>query len=453
MREAVVPARQRLPLLQAADGVEFRAWRLDDSRQPKDWPFDFAPESSHHRDRRRRPRGFDSPGPAVDRAGRSALGVGPGRLFRGRRLHKRLEVGADLDRVVERIEQNPEKRIVILASGDPLFYGTARYLCARSGKDRFEVVPHVEQHADGVRPGQGELGRGVSDEPRDARGGPRGGEGSHCGNSRPVHHGGRPALPGGPALIDRQIDYFTAYVCENLGSPDERVTHGELAEMAEQQFSQLNVMILVRKPHVPDRPASMKGRRLFGNPDEVFLQSQPKRGLLTPAEVRSIALSEMDLGPTSMVWDVGAGSGSVAIESAQIASAGKVYAIEMDPEDHDLISANAQRFDVKNLVPILGRAPECRADLPDPDAIFVGGAGRTVDRIVAAAYQRLRPGGRLVANVATIENVASVRQSLQDLAGDARVWMINIAREVYQLERMRFESQNPSFLIGVVKQA
>jgi precorrin-6Y C5,15-methyltransferase (decarboxylating) len=161
----------------------------------------------------------------------------------------------------------------------------------------------------------------------------------------------------------------------------------------------------------------------------------------------------MDLGPTSIVWDVGAGSGAVAIESAQIASAGTVYAIEVDPEDHDLISANAKRFEVKNLVPVLGRAPECWAALPDPDAIFVGGTGRAVDRIVAAAYARLRPGGRLVANVATIENVAAVRRALHDLAGDARVWMINIAREVYQLERVRFESQNPSFLIGVVKQA
>ena len=93
-----------------------------------------------------------------------------------------------------------------------------------------------------------------------------------------------------------------------------------LTEIAAQEFSPLNVMILVRKPDMPDRPPSHVGRRLFGNPDEAFLQSKPKHGLLTPAEVRSIALAEMDLGPTSTVWDVGAGSGSVAIEAAQIAT-------------------------------------------------------------------------------------------------------------------------------------
>ena len=84
------------------------------------------------------------------------------------------------------------------------------------------------------------------------------------------------------------------------------------------QFGPLNVMILTRKPDVPDRPSEMIGKRLFGNPDESFLQTKPKRGLLTAAEVRAMALAEMDLGPTSVVWDVGAGSGSVAIEAAQM---------------------------------------------------------------------------------------------------------------------------------------
>ncbi len=97
-------------------------------------------------------------------------------------------------------------------------------------------------------------------------------------------------------------------------------------------------MILVRKPNVPDRPSEAIGRRLFGNPDEVFLQSKPKQGLLTPAEVRAMALAEMDLGPASTVWDIGAGSGSVAIEAAQIAAAGTTYAIEMDADDHALIT-------------------------------------------------------------------------------------------------------------------
>jgi precorrin-6Y C5,15-methyltransferase (decarboxylating) len=365
----------------------------------------------------------------------------------------RLEVEDDVDGVVRRIDENPDRAIVVLASGDPLFYGTARYLCARLGKDRFEVVPHVssmqlafarvkESWDEAYLTSLATHGLDYVVE-----------------KARTAEKVGlfttEDATPSVVArrLLDRHIDYFTAYVCENLGSPDERVTQGELAEVADQQFAPPNVMILIRKPHLPDRPASMKGRRLFGNPDEAFLQSKPKRGLLTPAEVRSIALAEMDLGPSSIVWDVGAGSGSVAIECSQIAAGGTVYAIEMNPEDHQLISANAERFGVANLIPVLGRAPGVWADLPDPDAVFVGGAGRQVGRIVEAAFARLRPGGRMVANVGAIENVDAVRKVLHRLAGDARVWMINIAREIYQLERVRFESQNPSFLIAAVKES
>src|SRR5258705_239215 len=123
-------------------------------------------------------------------------------------------------------------------------------------------------------------------------------------------------------LLDRRIDYFTAYVCENLGSRDERVTRGTLTEIAAQRFDALNVMILIRDPDAPDRPREAVGRRLFGNPDDAFIQSQPKHGLLTPAEVRAIALAQMDIAPASIVWDIGAGSGSVSVEAAQMAADG-----------------------------------------------------------------------------------------------------------------------------------
>ena len=173
--------------------------------------------------------------------------------------------------------------------------------------------------------------------------------------------------------------------------------------------------------------------------------------MLTPAEVRAIALAALDLGPTSTVWDVGAGSGAVAIESAQLAKNGRVYAIEMDPEDHQLIIANAERFGVANLVPILGEAPHAWEQLPDPDAIFVGGAGRSVGGIVEQAYPRLHVGGRLVANVGSVENLSTVKQLLRELGVDCQVWMVNIAHGTDQLERIRFEALNPTFLIRVVK--
>ena len=137
-------------------------------------------------------------------------------------------------------------------------------------------------------------------------------------------------------------------------------------------------MILVRKPNAPDRPQDLVGQRLFGNPDDAFQQSQPKQGLLTPSEVRAMALAELDIGPASIIWDIGAGSGSMAIEASAIAHQGMAYAIEMDPADHELIKSNAKKFGRTNLKPVIGKAPVAWQDLPAPDCIFVGGTGREV---------------------------------------------------------------------------
>src|SRR5262249_55313951 len=119
-------------------------------------------------------------------------------------------------------------------------------------------------------------------------------------------------------LLARGLDYFRAYVCENLGAPDERVTQGELSEIQEMEFAPLNVMILKRKPGRPDRPAAPGRFRRFGNPDDVFAQSRPKSGLITQAEVRALALAELNIQPGGVVWDIGAGSGPVAIHAARL---------------------------------------------------------------------------------------------------------------------------------------
>ena len=157
------------------------------------------------------------------------------------------------------------------------------------------------------------------------------------------------------------------------------------------EFNPLNVLILVRKPNRPDRASRAGRHRLFGNPDDAFAQTLPKRGLITQAEVRAIALAQLDIRATSIVWDIGAGSGSVAIEAAQLAHQGMVYAIEPEPADIALIQANAEAFGVPNVRPILGRAPEVLAGLPEPDAIFVGGTGRQVDLVLSAAYRPALP--------------------------------------------------------------
>ena len=364
---------------------------------------------------------------------------------------ERVAVEQDFAAAVKRIEAAAKRKVVVLAGGDPLFYGIARFLCDRLGKQRIEVLPHVSSMQLAfarVKESWEEafLTNLASHDLHAVVEQIRGAEkvGLFTTEAWPPAAVAR-------TLLDEGIDYFTAYVCENLGSPDERVTQCELSGVAEHEFGSLNVMILVRKPQVPDRPSAQIGRRLFGNPDAAFVQSKPKRGLLTPAEVRAMAIAELDLGPASVVWDVGAGSGSVAVEAAQIAREGKVYAIEQDVEEHALLLENARRFGVANLIPVLGHAPEAWAGLPPPDAVFVGGSGRWLSRLIDAAFERLRPLGRLVATMGSINNASETFEALRLRCPDVRMWMINVARGNYQLERMRFESLSPSFMVSVVK--
>jgi precorrin-6Y C5,15-methyltransferase (decarboxylating) len=358
----------------------------------------------------------------------------------------------DMSLALRQVRESLTARSPVLASGgDPLFYGVARYLCDRLGKDQFEVVPHVssmqlafarikeswedayltnlagrpiEAVIDRIRTAE-KVGLFSSDE---------------CSPARLARE-----------LLQRGIDYFRAYVCENLGSPDERVTQAELGDLASMDFNPLNVLILIRKPNRPDRASRARGHRLFGNADDAFAQSLPKRGLITQAEVRAIALAQLDIRPTSIVWDIGAGSGSVAIEAAQLAHLGTVYAIEPEPADLALIQANAEAFGVPNVRAVLGRAPEVLAALPDPDAIFVGGTGRQVDLVLSTAYLRLEQGGSLAVNVATIEGLATAYHTLRNLTQEVRVWNVSIARGIEQMDRLRFEAQNPTYLLAATK--
>ena len=148
------------------------------------------------------------------------------------------------------------------------------------------------------------------------------------------------------------------------------------------------------------------------------------------------------------MWDIGAGSGSVAIEAAQIASGGTVYAIEMDPEDHALITANAERFGVANLVAVLGRAPEAWSDCPTPTRSSSAAAAARSAALVELAYERLRPAGGWWPTSAASKACRPCTKRCKRLAGDVNVWMINIARGNDQLERVRFEALNPTFLLG-----
>ncbi|MEM9644503.1 MAG: precorrin-6y C5,15-methyltransferase (decarboxylating) subunit CbiE, partial [Planctomycetota bacterium] len=343
--------------------------------------------------------------------------------------------GGDLEALREELKRVGDQRAVLLAGGDPLFYGIAQYLSDTIGKENFEIVPHVSSmqlaFARVKESWDDAYLTSLATQPLDRV----------VDNVRTAERVGLfttemvPPSAVAETLLDRRIDYFTVYVCENLGTPRETVTQGDLASIARQSFAPMNVMVLVRHRGVADRPSGARRQRRFGNADDLFLQSRPKRGLITPQEVRCIALAELDLMPDSIVWDVGAGSGSMAIEAAGLADQGKVFAIEMDAEDYALMLENASQFEVPSLVPVHGQAPEAFSELPDPDAIFVGGSGRMVPDLVNASAKRLREGGRIVVNVSSPDNLVAVQTTLETLGLKIDLRMIQVSRGRQQFDR------------------
>ncbi|HVL12622.1 MAG TPA: precorrin-6y C5,15-methyltransferase (decarboxylating) subunit CbiE [Gemmata sp.] len=365
---------------------------------------------------------------------------------------ERVPIGADLPAAVEKLRANlGGKRIAVVAVGDPLFYGTARYLCEKVGPEHFEVVPHVSSmqlaFARVKETWEEAYLTDLAARPLD----------DVLDKVRTAETVGlfttEAANPARVAreLLARGIDYFTAWVCENLGGKDERITRGELTDIREMKFDPLNILILKRKPNRPDRPRAAGRLRRFGNPDDVFAQTRPKTGLITQAEVRAVALAQLDLHAGDVFWDVGAGSGSVAIEAAALVAPGPSYAIEQDSADYHLIVANAEAFGVSNVRPVFGTAPEVFAGLPPPDAVFVGGNGGEVARLMEACYAALRPGGRLVTNVGTLEMISATYAALKRLGGRVEVLLMNLSRGVEQLESLRFEAVNPTVLLRVEK--
>ncbi|MEC4677544.1 MAG: precorrin-6y C5,15-methyltransferase (decarboxylating) subunit CbiE [Nitrospirota bacterium] len=345
----------------------------------------------------------------------------------------------NLKTITEKIT-GEKRRVVVLASGDPLFYGIAAYLLKQIGATRLQIIPNtssmqlafaavktawhdallVSCHAKPLRPHIQKI-----------RGAQKVGIFTDQENT-PAYIASQ--------LLEAGLSDFRAFVCENLGGKEEHIIEADLSALPSQSFAALNVLILIKQ----ERPVKFsKHRASFGIPDQAFHQRQPLKGLITKCEVRVISLSKMQIQPGDVVWDVGAGSGSVSIEAALLGA--KVWAIEKNRTDIDIIQKNIMQFGAKNITTIHGLAPEVLLDLPDPDAVFIGGSAGKMQEIIQLCRTRLKDAGRLIINVATIENLAEMNAQLQ---GQAETTLVQISRSRPILNLTRFEALNPVFIIS-----
>jgi precorrin-6B C5,15-methyltransferase / cobalt-precorrin-6B C5,C15-methyltransferase len=196
-----------------------------------------------------------------------------------------------------------------------------------------------------------------------------------------------------------------------------------------------------------NKPAS----QLFGLPDELFTPRRPGSNVITKRDIRAITLAHLGLHENTTLWDIGSGTGSVAIEAAYLASAGHVYAIECHAEAVEAIKANCHRLHAPNVSVIAGRAPQVLHDLPDPHAVFIGGSGGALTAILEVVMARLRPHGQLVVNLATIEHLSEAVDYFRQTTWIWECSMVNIAHTQNILDMTRFAAVNPVFMLTVTK--
>ncbi len=202
----------------------------------------------------------------------------------------------------------------------------------------------------------------------------------------------------GRALLDAGATHTGVAVCSRLGLDDEQVERTDLAGLAGGTWDPLSVVVLFHGTGV----AALKSLA-FGRSDDVY---RHRAGMITKAELRAVVLSKLQLPNTGVLWDVGAGSGSVALECAAVAPGLDVYAVDRDLTE---LNANARRSTVRV---VGGEAPAALDRLPDPDRVFVGGGGLDV---LEAVCSRMRPGGRIVATFAALDRAAAAAERLGHL--------------------------------------
>lgn len=220
-----------------------------------------------------------------------------------------------------------------------------------------------------------------------------------------------------------------------LGTPEEKLFRGSVKELAAGRFNSLSVLLVEAAEVLP--------RRAPGLPDEAFERGDVP---MTKQEVRAAVLAKLAVRPEDILWDVGAGTGSVSVELALAAPRGRVYAVECRPEGCALIKANREKFRTRNLVLVEGLAPAALLDLPAPDAVFIGGSKGSLAAIVDAALDK-NPDARICVSAIALESLSAAVAALTAKGRTVQVSQIAVsrARAVGGLHLMM--AQNPIYLI------
>ncbi len=370
---------------------------------------------------------------------------------------ERRDMGGQLSSIPEWITQarNEQRRVVVLATGDPLCHGIGSFLIGKLGLSACEILPNVStlQWACARLGLAWQEAKICSVHSKDA--------GEWSPGATPEH--GLYTLlqavrrhdllavftspDNTPARIARMLvneglgEAFQFSIVAQIFRHEKIIGPLAASQCVAVETADSNVVILQRcQPRTREV--------LFGLDDSEFIQRKPEKGLITKREVRAVSLARMQLRSDSVVWDIGAGSGSVGLEAAHLCSHGHVYAIEKNVDDAANSLQNRQQLGVSNYTLINGKAPAGMDVWPDPDAIFVGGSGGELDELIKIGLQRLQPNGWLIMNFVTFENLNVALTTLGALGAIWDVTQLQASRSQPILHMHRLQAENPVWIVS-----
>ena len=334
-------------------------------------------------------------------------------------------------------------RVVVLATGDPAFFGISRFLLRNLPKERIEIFPNVTSM-------QYAFSR-IKEPWDDAIFVSVHGRGMHAAIDKIIAAEKACVLtdkintPAAIAaeLIARGAEGYEAWLCEDLGLSSEKFTRSDVRGLLDLKPSELNILILIKtyEPNLVQYP-------LIGIDDDEF---QTSKKLITKQEVRAVTLAKLQLQNDLVMWDIGAGSCSVSIEASNLMPNGRLYAVEQNAQCIAFSRENLRKFAARNVKLVEGEAPDALDGLPDPDRIFIGGSGGKLEEIITAVDSRLKPEGRIVLNAVTLDTLTRAVEFLEDHGFTVEATCVNVAKTRNLTEYKMFEAQNPVYVLTAWK--
>ena len=346
----------------------------------------------------------------------------------------------DLSGALARIEWS-EGPVVVLASGDPGFFGILRLLKERFGARNLRVLPGVSYvalafaHA-GLSWEDAVTVSAHGRNPRRAA--------NVCRAHPKVAVLTSPEF--GPADLARELEGWgrAFFVAERLGESDEHTFAGDAAAVAGEEWGDPNVVLVLDEELAASGrgwiSSGLEGPGRWALPEDGF---DHRSGMITKAEIRALVLARLGPGPGDLIWDVGAGSGSVAIECSRFGAA--AMAVERDPASCERIRDNAARHGARVRV-VEGVAPEALHDLPEPDAVFVGGSGGDFEEIVKLCAIRARRA--VVLTLITLERVVPAGRILVGCGLEVETTFMQSSRVKGGGKLHRLAAETPVFVVS-----